>query len=98
MFYRLLTHQPSIFHFLTSRSFWLLFQLQLTSGIASAKANNMSELKFPFHLAELKALDETIMKLSELNPLALFSFFSALYTAYAFLGTVKHMKRSFKSK
>jgi uncharacterized membrane protein YdjX (TVP38/TMEM64 family) len=47
----------------------------------TAKANNMSELKFPFHLAELKALDETIMKLSELNPLALFSFFSALYTA-----------------
>lgn len=49
----------------------------------------MKELKFPFHLEELKQLDETIMKLGELNPWALFGFFASLYISYA--GKLYHL-------
>lgn len=48
----------------------------------SAEENNIKDMKFPFSLAELKVLDETIMKLDAVNPTALFGFFASLYVAY----------------
>ena len=45
----------------------------------TAVSNAIEGLKFPTKLADLQALDATIMKLAELNSLGLFGFFCSLY-------------------